>query len=1272
MKQAEQQRKRGSEHDFPRRPPACWGRRGKSRERASDVRPRNTSDAPGAARALQRTSRQSTSDPHSSARHGHTRYDGDGIGNDTLTKSRLFTSAGTSLDTSYLHDYRDRQTNSRTPDNVAVQQGIDNLGRARWVESFASADFVYTAAKRRGRSETLFDQKGQVWRTLVYNVSPSTDGVPGQLNNYLRTDFWSNGRGQVVKTRGPNGECGKAQYDGVGRVKASFTTYDDSETTYAQALDVAGDTVIEQSVPAYDANSNVIQTDLYQRTNVTAKMGDLSTSWAESDSRRSYTATWFDAVNRATGFVDYGRNGGVTLIRPSAPPVPADAYLVTTTQYDTAGRPYRTVDNKSRITERTFDALERVTKTVENRVDGIATETEFDTDRTTEQVYDGAGRLSQRKAHNPKGLGQGVEVQVTRYVYGSDANLPSPAVWRNDMLVAEMYPDSDDTYNPAGVAGAKLANGADGTYDRIEFTYDYASRKSTWKLQDTTQHAYTYDSMGRFSTDQATALGAGIDGAVRRIEHGYETNDLSRLLTISSYSAVTAGTLLNQIRYGYDGWGQEKKCEQGHEGSATGAPSFQRSFAEGAVGSAAKYVRLAQSTYPNGRVVATNYPASGVGDKLSRPDNLANDSSGTVKFVQMTYLGAGGVVKIAHPQVTGGLNLDYGTATGNPGGWDDLGRIKDQKWQSDGTVIKDRYQYGYDRTSNRLFRDNLTATGKDHFYVHNGLDQLTSSKQGDLNAGRTEIAGTPAFQESWLLESHGNWKQLVQATFGVTTLNQSRAHSKANEVTAIAATVGSNWGDGVSDRNGFMTRVPRPGKERKRWRLTSDAWQRVVRVAKDGSGKRIAEYKYDGLHRRTVKLKANGPRWDRRDYYYSDDWQVVEERELLKTASKSRVATLPKFQWVWGLRHIDEVVFRDENKDGDGDCADGADQRLYAAQDANWNVTAIINTSGTVVERVLYDAYGKSTLYNAAWSATQASTLYNNEVLFAGYRFDPESGLYQVRNRHYHPTLGRWVQRDPIGYADGMGLYEYVGGNPANSIDPYGLQEGSTVAETNNRPAATAPSAALEQERRVIRENHGDNRPAADLIGDSYNKNFKDYSGGEGRWTVVEAPAVIPQPESFLEELGDSYRNKTVRRMSDGSTVTTIDSLPLAILKEAVLTVAGAKVLGTLVRLGTRAAPLAGKIVNSRAAITRALSRLRGGQSPGVRVVGSEAELKRLFGRLSAGGKSATPAGYRGRMVELPDGTRVGLRDFSTSGGPAIDIHPPSSSPLKVHIDPWP
>jgi RHS repeat-associated protein len=58
-------------------------------------------------------------------------------------------------------------------------------------------------------------------------------------------------------------------------------------------------------------------------------------------------------------------------------------------------------------------------------------------------------------------------------------------------------------------------------------------------------------------------------------------------------------------------------------------------------------------------------------------------------------------------------------------------------------------------------------------------------------------------------------------------------------------------------------------------------------------------------------------------------------------------------------------------------------------------------------------------------------------------RNDPETQLYYVRNRMYNPALGRWVQRDPIGYSGGINLYEYVGGRAAGNRDALGLQSGS-------------------------------------------------------------------------------------------------------------------------------------------------------------------------------------------------------------------------------------
>jgi RHS repeat-associated protein len=60
-------------------------------------------------------------------------------------------------------------------------------------------------------------------------------------------------------------------------------------------------------------------------------------------------------------------------------------------------------------------------------------------------------------------------------------------------------------------------------------------------------------------------------------------------------------------------------------------------------------------------------------------------------------------------------------------------------------------------------------------------------------------------------------------------------------------------------------------------------------------------------------------------------------------------------------------------------------------------------------------------------------------VLYAGYRFDAETGLYHVRHRMYHATLGRWIQRDPAGYVDGANLYEYTRGSPVAFRDSFGL-----------------------------------------------------------------------------------------------------------------------------------------------------------------------------------------------------------------------------------------
>ena len=64
----------------------------------------------------------------------------------------------------------------------------------------------------------------------------------------------------------------------------------------------------------------------------------------------------------------------------------------------------------------------------------------------------------------------------------------------------------------------------------------------------------------------------------------------------------------------------------------------------------------------------------------------------------------------------------------------------------------------------------------------------------------------------------------------------------------------------------------------------------------------------------------------------------------------------------------------------------------------------------------------------------------------------------------YHPTLGRFVQRDPIGYKDGMNAYEYETSNPVTGLDPNGLwrikRQGSAKAVAIADPLDTVEGLA--------------------------------------------------------------------------------------------------------------------------------------------------------------------------------------------------------------------
>ncbi|HDZ20628.1 hypothetical protein LCGC14_0409160 [marine sediment metagenome] len=249
------------------------------------------------------------------------------------------------------------------------------------------------------------------------------------------------------------------------------------------------------------------------------------------------------------------------------------------------------------------------------------------------------------------------------------------------------------------------------------------------------------------------------------------------------------------------------------------------------------------------------------------------------------------------------------------------------------------------------------------------------------------------------------------------------------------------------NKAGNMDVMPIPADEANTYDLTYDAWNRLVEV-KVGEVV-VTQCRYDGMHRRIATLEfVSSDNWTRTDFYYDTAWRVVEEcrAEDLATSvtagannDKEDVITNVYAQYVWGLRYIDALILRDRDSDGN----QTLDETLYYCNDANMNVTALINASGTVVERYEYTPYGQVTILDPDFTLDSDGgdglSDVDNRILYAGYRHDTETGLYHVRHRYHHPTLGTWITRDPSGYADGMSLYEYVMGNPVVYRDPRGL-----------------------------------------------------------------------------------------------------------------------------------------------------------------------------------------------------------------------------------------
>ena len=665
-------------------------------------------------------------------------------------------------------------------------------------------------------------------------------------------------------------------------------------------------------------------------------------------------------------------------------------------QYDTLGRLLTELDALGHATQYEYDALDRLVRR-QDRL-GRATQYAYDsTSRlrqiitpltapspTTTLTYDALGRLISR-----------TDASGGTTTYSYDAA---------DRLVRTTYPDGGQLGLTYG-SGSQPLERRNPNGDRTLYLYD--------DLQRPVQVAYVL-APGSPAAPTPTAT--------------YSYDRAGHLRT-----AVNAHTAVNYL---YDALGRIARITRN-------GLHVDYTYAVGGGGTARSL------TYPSGLVVTEQRDAR---------DRLTQILDGAVPLATYAYDGAN---RLQTRTLANGTTTEY-TLDGNR--W--AARIR----HAFGPTALVDLEYGRDAEGNPLYVRKHHDPANSELYAYDALQRLVYFERGLLNAGgtaiiaRSPLAGPIQAQQWSQLDPLGNWRETRITIDGLTAARRS-AVNPANGYTHVGGrlqqhdangnlTLDSAYGDadgdgdidtsdlaalatclagpdnGLGDSCGPLdaeadddvdVRDVRGSQAAARGaavlaagvrRYVYDVENRLVQVA-SGDGT-IVQYAYDALGRRVRRTQGSTVT----TYLYDAYIRVLEER----TGAGLLVA-----RYVYG-QHVDDVV-----------ALDRGGQRYYTHRDALGSTAALTDAGGQVIERYLYDPYGKPFVTDAV-GALRPASIVANPSLFTGRWYDAAVGLYDYRARTYDPEQGRFLSRDPLDYADGDNLYAYVLGRPTALTDALGLK----------------------------------------------------------------------------------------------------------------------------------------------------------------------------------------------------------------------------------------
>ncbi|MGO1001745.1 RHS repeat-associated core domain-containing protein [Lysobacter sp. CA196] len=860
-------------------------------------------------------------------------------------------------------------------------------------------------------------------RTSGQGVTPvtrkiQTDWNPGYTKPTERRTL-DNANALVAKSKWTHNDRGQVvtstQVDPVTNAERTTTT------TYCEAADVAagGNCPVLGAVKAVDGP----RTDVADVSSYSYYASDdpaCATSPASCAYRKGDLWKVTDALGHATEFLRYdlaGRalsskeaNGVVTdleytprgwlaarKVRGANNGSEADD-AITRMEYDLIGQIKKVIQPDGMFVRYEYDAAHRLTDIYDNAGNRIHYTLDSAGNRTKEDTKDTSGALMRTLSRVYNQLGQlktakTAQDHATGFSYDANGN--------GDITTDALGRKTDNDYDPLDRL-AKTLQDVGGINAKIEYKYDALDRLTQVTDPKGLNTTYSYNGLGdqvqlsspdtgvtNFSYNAAGQVATKQD-ANDTLRHSYTYDALGRTKTVS-YGSGSA-----DVEYDYDT--VNSVCTTG-ETFAVGRVTAMRTE-----GTELKYcydrfgrvVRKIQSVDGQSLTLRYAYTLAGQLQAMTYPDgavaDYVRDSQGRVSEIGVTP--AGGVRSVL-------LNNASYKPFGPVAGWTygngrSLQRTYDQDYRAKSILDTASgglsLSYGYNEVGDLTqLKDGLQSAA---------LAQYDYDTLGRLKITRDGPTGTPL--ETYGYDATGNRTSLLHA--GITTdySYPSTSHRLSN--------VG-----GVSrsfDAVGNTTSIGGTARE-------------FVYNAND----RMSQVKQAGVIKASYRYNAKGERVSRADNATGaiTGYTLYDEAGHWLGDYDANSATKQQAIWL-GDAPVGLVV------------GAGVAQTLrYVQPDHLGTPRAVIDPSRNLAIWT-WDAKGEAFGNNPPnQDPDQDGTAFVLDMRFPGQRYDAATGLNYNYFRDYEPAVGRYLQSDPLGLADGPSTYAYVRNAPVDMTDVYGL-----------------------------------------------------------------------------------------------------------------------------------------------------------------------------------------------------------------------------------------